>query len=88
MEPTTRKDESVAEYNAALKVKAKVEHRLGEVLAETVNHKGSRGQLKGDTMSPQGKTLPNGIDKKVSSRAQQLARVPWKMIVNAIRTTV
>jgi hypothetical protein len=47
------------------------------VLAATVNHKGSRGQLRGDKLSPQGKTLSDEITKKQSSRAQQLFRIPW-----------
>jgi SAM-dependent methyltransferase len=79
-----RKDMGVAEYNAAQKVKARVEHRLGEVLAETVNHNGSRGQLKGDTVSPQEKTAPEEITRKQSSRAQQVARVPWEEIEERI----
>jgi N6-adenosine-specific RNA methylase IME4 len=70
-----RRDASVEEYNAAVKVKARVAHRLGEVLAVTVNHRGSRGV--GDTVSP---TLPKEITRKQSSRAQQLARVPWEEI--------
>ena len=37
-----RRDSNVEEYNAAMKVKARVEHRLGELLAKTVNHKGGR----------------------------------------------
>jgi hypothetical protein len=51
-----KKDVFVKEYNAAIKSKARVEHLLGEVLAETVNHKGSRGV--GDTVSH---TLPEEL---------------------------
>jgi hypothetical protein len=53
---------------------------LHEVLAATVNHKGSQGQLRGDTMSPQETTLPEEITKKQSSRAQALAELPWEEI--------
>jgi N6-adenosine-specific RNA methylase IME4 len=80
-----RKDGSVEEYNAAVKVRERVEHRLGEVLAETVNHNGSRGV--GDTVSP---TLPDCLAdteanrKKISSRAQQLATLPWEEIEKRI----
>src|SRR5262245_21778756 len=67
-----RKDPLVAEYNAALLVKARAEHRLGEVLAATVNHAGSRGV--GNAVLS---TLPGEISPMQSCRAQQLARVPW-----------
>lgn len=59
-----------------------VEHRLGEVLAATVNHAGSRGRLRGDTVSPLEATLPPEITKKQSSRAQQLAAIPWRDIAH------
>jgi hypothetical protein len=61
------KDGSVAEYNAAIKIKLRVEHRLGEVLAETVSTN------RCDSESH----LADGIEPKQSSRAQQLAAVPW-----------
>ena len=63
----------------AVAVKGRVRHRLGEVLAETVNHKGSMGV--GDTMSP---TIPDGISKMESSRTQQLAMIPWEEIEQRI----
>ncbi len=59
---------------APAKNKARMEHRLEELLAATVNHNGSRGQLKGNTVLPQEKTAPPGVSKMQSSRAQQLAR--------------
>jgi hypothetical protein len=72
------------EHNAARTVKLKVEHRLGEVLAATVRHEGSRGV--GDTVSH---TLPKEITRKQSSRAQRLARVPWTEVQRRIdRETV
>jgi len=67
-----------------LKVRAKVEHRLGEVLRETVNHQGSQGQLKGNTVLPQERTTPEGISKMQSSRAQQVASIPWHAIEEKI----
>src|SRR5262245_46858486 len=33
----------VEEVNAAMKLRVRAEHRLGEILAVTVNHAGSRG---------------------------------------------
>src|SRR5262249_22774741 len=75
----SRKDPLVEEYNAALLVKARAEHRLGEVLAATVNHAGSRGV--GDAVP---RPLPEEISRKQSSRAQQLARVPWAEIAGHI----
>jgi len=75
---------SAGECNAALKIKARVEHRLGQVLSATVNHRGSRGQLRGITMIPQTPTLPDKIDKLQSSRAQRLAAVAWRNVEAAI----
>jgi N6-adenosine-specific RNA methylase IME4 len=65
-----RRDASVEEYNAAVKVKARVEHRLGEVLAETVSTNRYNTALH----------LPREITPMQSSRAQQLAGVPWEKI--------
>lgn len=80
-----RRDQSVEEYNAAIKVKARVEHRLGEVLAVTVNHKGGGHNKKhGDTVSPCSDGIPEGVDKKQSSRAQQFAEIPWPEIERRI----
>jgi hypothetical protein len=67
-----RRDASVEEYNAALKVKIRVEHRLGEVLAETVRRRGRNSSADGKS--------PEEITYKQSSRAQQLASVPWEAI--------
>jgi hypothetical protein len=67
------------DHNAAVKIKARVEHRLGGVLAATVNHAGSRGV--GDIVS---RTLPEEITRKQSSRAQQLSRIPWQTIEEAV----
>jgi hypothetical protein len=66
-----------------VKIKGRVEYRLAEVLAVTVNHKGAtakpgpgRGHKTGDMVSPvSGGKLPKGITKKQSSRAQAL----WKI---------
>jgi hypothetical protein len=67
--------------NAAVKVKALVEHRLGEVLAETVKHEGGRPEKNCDTVS---QLIPEEITRKQSSRAQQLAKIPWEDIERGI----
>jgi len=70
-----RKDGSVEDHNAAVKIKARIEHRLGEVLAETVrpgNPQFGHGVRNGK--------IPDGVPPRQSSRTQQLARVPWKAI--------
>jgi hypothetical protein len=69
-----RRDLSVEDHNAAVKIKARVVHRLGEVLAATVNHAGNRGP--GNAVLP--RTLPEKITKMQSSRAQQLASISWE----------
>jgi len=61
--------ENLDDYYAALRLQARVRHRLGEVLAMTVNHKG--GRAAGLTNS----VLPKEIYPMQSSRSQQLARV-------------
>ena len=77
----------VEDYNAAVKVKTRVEHRLGEVLSGTVNHKGTPGPGRGKTgnvMLPVSGEIPDGISKMQSSRAQQLASIPWEEIESKI----
>jgi hypothetical protein len=78
-----RRDSSVEEYNAAVKIKTRVEHRLGEVLAATVKH-GGHNKKQGDSVSPCSGGLPKPITKKQSSRSQQLARIPWQKISERI----
>lgn len=68
------KDVSAEEFNAAIKVKESVAHRLGQILAETVRP--GRPKKNCDIVSQ----LPDGIDRKPSSRSQQLAGIPWKKI--------
>ncbi len=68
---------------AAVSVKGRVRHRLGEVLAETVNHKGGRPTKNGNIVLP---FLPDGINKMESSRTQQLAMIPWEEIEQRIAT--
>jgi hypothetical protein len=63
----------------------KIVERLGEVLAATVSHEGSRGQLKGNTVLPQATTLPTKISKMQSSRSQALAKIPWSEIEEKIQ---
>lgn len=79
-----RKDDMVEDHNAAVKIKARVEHRLGEVLAATVNHKGGRPK-NSDIVSefPNGR-IPKEIPARQSSRAQKLARISWEKIEDAI----
>lgn len=77
-----RKDLSVAEHNAALKVRVRVEHRLGEILAETVKH-GGHNAKQGNSMLP---CLPGGIGRMQSSRAQRVAAVPWEVIESRIES--
>ena len=59
---------------------ARVEHRLGEVLAVTVNHKGGRPPKNGNTVLP----LPDGIESMQSSRTERLAALPWQKIAEKI----
>jgi hypothetical protein len=56
---------------------------LGEVLKETVRPRAGAGRpsKNGDAVSPiRSGQIPKEISKKQSSRAQQLARIPWKEI--------
>lgn len=63
----------VSEVNAAVTLKAFAEHRLGQVLAATVQQ-GGHNKKQTDTVSV---CLPEEITFKQSSRAQQLAALPW-----------
>ena len=65
---------------------AKVVHRLGEVLAETVKPRAGAGRpaKNGNTVLPNKNGLPKGITKIESSRAQALARIPWQEIKKRI----
>jgi hypothetical protein len=71
-----RKDKGVEEYNAAFKIRLKVEHRLGEVLRETVRPRGRNSSGNG--------VLPEEITKMQSSRTQEVASVPWAAIEKKI----
>jgi N6-adenosine-specific RNA methylase IME4 len=73
-----RDDADTAARDAA-ELRLRAERRLGELLAETVNHNGTRADLdnlRGSTVEPRASTLPDGIDKKQSHRYQQAAKVP------------
>jgi hypothetical protein len=82
-----------AEYNAALTIKAKVTHRLGEFLAKTVKPQAGAGRPKkiGSSLEPisDGK-IPDELEdtrpKRIhtSSRTKKLAAVPWEEIKEAI----
>jgi hypothetical protein len=62
--------------NYATELKLRAERLLGELLKDTVNHNGSRGQLKGSIVEPQKSTLPPDISKKSSHRWQRVASEP------------
>ena len=66
-----QRDGSFDAQQDAAEIKLRAERRLGELLAETVNHNGSRGV--GSTMLP---TIPAGIDKHQSHRFQKVASLP------------
>ena len=66
----------------AAELKLRAERRLGELLAETVNHNGSRGV--GSTMEP---TIPEGISKKQSHRWQRIASLDGEEFERHIQET-
>jgi hypothetical protein len=72
-----RRDQSVEEHNAALKIKLRIEHRLGEVLDGMVidTREGGNNVLH---------LIPDGISRMESSRAQQLAALLWQEIEERI----
>jgi 16S rRNA G966 N2-methylase RsmD len=67
-----RKDVSVVEHNAAAKIYAKADCRLGEVLAATVRPRGRNSSDNG--------MLPEEITPMQSSRAQWRAKVEWERV--------
>jgi hypothetical protein len=71
-----QRDGSLEAQNAAAEIKLRAERRLGQMLKETVNHKGSTGHLRGNIVLPLETALPEGISKMQSSRWQQVAAVP------------
>lgn len=81
----SKKDVSVEEHNAAVKIQTRVEHRLGEVLAANV--KAGNPKLKCDTVShliPCELAVTDAARRKVSQRTQELARIPWEEIERRI----
>jgi hypothetical protein len=72
------------EHNAALKVKVRVEHRLGEVLAATVGR--GRPEKNGQTDRFIPEVLGETKDQRqnTSKRTQALAALPWGEIEAAI----
>jgi N6-adenosine-specific RNA methylase IME4 len=66
-----QRDYSFEAQQDAAEIKLRAERRLGQILAETVNHNGSRGV--GRTVKP---TLPVGVTKTQSHRWQRLASLP------------
>ena len=79
-----RRDKTVEEYNAAVKIAARVEHRLGQVLDKTVTAKGGRPKKTCTTPVQVSNGIPEQISRNQSSRAQQMAAVPWKKIEEQI----
>src|SRR5205814_784069 len=67
-----------------VKIEARIEHRLGEVLAATVNHKGGRPAKNSDTVSEFKGRVPDGVPPRQSSRTQALTRIPWEKIEEKI----
>jgi hypothetical protein len=67
-----------------VKIKMRIEHRPGEVLAVTVKHQAGpgRGHKTGNGVLPVSK--PREITKMQSSRAQQLACLAWEDINSRI----
>ena len=63
----------------AAELKLRAERRLGELLANTVNHKGSRGV--GIIVKP---TLPDGVSKLQSHRWQRVASLPLDLFEHEI----
>ncbi len=62
-------------------MKVRAERRLGELLDETIEHKGGDA----DTLSHRGSALPEGISHNQSSRWQEAARVPEEEFEGHIR---
>lgn len=60
----------------AAELKLRAERRLGELLKETVNHKGGRPEKRSQTVTVSNGKLPNGVSKMQSSRWQRVAAVP------------
>ncbi|HTU18971.1 MAG TPA: helix-turn-helix transcriptional regulator [Gemmataceae bacterium] len=83
-EGASHKDASVEEHNAAVKIKAKVEHRLGQVLRETVKHGGHNKKQPTTAVGCSTGQLPDEITYNQSSRTQALARIPWELIEEKI----
>jgi hypothetical protein len=80
-----KQDLSVEEHNAAVKVWARVQHRLGEVLAETVGRGGDRksnGHC--DRLIPTELGDTDHQRQNASKRAQALAEIPWVEIEQRI----
>jgi hypothetical protein len=81
--PSFRCVNSAAEHNAAVTVRLKSEHRLGQVLRATVNHKGG-GPPRLTSVTHGHTDLPPEITRKQSSRAQKVAEVPWEIITDVV----
>lgn len=77
---------SVSDHNAAVLVSAKIRHRLGQVLAATVNHSGGRPAKhnQADCVIPAALGDTPAKRQNVSTRSQQLAQIPWEKIAAAI----
>jgi 16S rRNA G966 N2-methylase RsmD len=91
----TETDVSVEEYNAAITILAKTEHRLGKVLAETVRPRAGAGRPK--KIDSTVESISNGqIPAELGSRSKRLhissrlkwkAKVEWERIIEEIELT-
>ena len=71
-----QRDDSTSAAIDAAELRLRAERRLGELLAETVDHAGGRPKKNADTVSVFSGTIPDSISQKQSSRYQQAAKVP------------
>jgi hypothetical protein len=78
-----KEDQAFEAYNATLKVKFTIEHRMGQVLAATVKH-GGHNKKQGITVIPCSGRLPEGISKLQSSRLQAFAELPLAEILEQV----
>ena len=76
--------------NQCAEIRIRAERRLGEVLAESPKAKGGVPYQKkptGSLVEPV-ETLPTladmGIDKKLSSRSQRLAKIPQRVLMSIL----
>jgi len=79
--------DSLDAQNYAAEVRIRAERRMGEMLADGIDHKGGRPEKNGDTVSPFSLNSL-GIHKKASSRWQSIASIPDEQFDAKVRETV